>query len=113
MDEKAIAERVAARHREAGGTVFYLKKNPMKNYQKYVERMLPKWFSQSGEYPGIFIKGSILWKSPEIDTMMGIAIAHYFTFKQEISGGELSTEEGKVTARIQGNDIYMCVMLYD
>jgi len=113
MRHSEISERIVASFsRSAGGALFYVK-NPLKNYRKYVEKMLPRWFNKSGQYEGELDRDyPIRWKGPQIDKMLGLAISDNFTFVQQTSDGQIIKEEGKITARIQGGGIYIAVMLY-
>jgi hypothetical protein len=81
-----------------------------KNYQRAVERNMAKWFEQSGDYSGTFVRGSVEWGKMQNEVGM-IACAHYFTFQHEFEG-EVYQENGKVQARFYGNDILIQVMLY-
>ena len=102
--------RKAARSRKAGGTLFHVKKSPLSGYRAYVEKMMPQFFRQSGEYSGTYVPGSLEWDRPANEPAM-LATSHYFTFKQEVGGVE-QQEEGKITARNDGNSFYIAVMLY-
>jgi len=92
----------------AGGTVFYLK-SPLDNYRAYVERMMPKWYASCGEYSGEYLKGSLKWGKAENEGYM-LATSHHFTFQHTLNG-EIFDESGKITARNDGNQFYVAVLL--
>ena len=108
MIEDRVAKRFIARGRKAGGTVYLIK--DLKNYQKTIERRLPKWFEQTGDFAGEYIKGSVKWGKWQNEPGM-IAAAQYFKYSQDVDGEEF-VEDGKVQARFEGKDIIIQVMLY-
>jgi hypothetical protein len=78
MDEARIAR--IARNVTAGGTLFEIKRAPFK-YKAYVERMMPRWFAQSGEYTGEFVKGSVDWAAiPKVSPQL-LSVYHQFTLQ--------------------------------
>jgi hypothetical protein len=100
-----------ARRRKAGGTIFTIKRSPYK-YRGAVERMMPRWFDQAGDYSGEFVKGSVEWKSRPEANLQLMSVLHSFTFQQQVEDGSLVKELGKVEARMMGSEIVIQVLLY-
>ena len=100
-----------AKRLTAGGTIILIP-NPCDNYMAWVERNLPRLLKQT-DWTGTVTKGSVLWKN-EYNTGIQGEVAHYFTFELLPAEGPDTVHcEGKVSARFEGRNVSLRVMIYD